>query len=42
MRWRNPNGVGAAGADRAAGGGVELLVETYFNCSEVVVAAAEG
>ena len=42
LRWRDPDGVCAAGADGAAGGWVELLVETDFDGSEVVVATAEG
>ena len=36
------DGVGAAGADGAAGDGVEGFVEADFDGGEVVVAAAEG
>ena len=40
-RW-DADGVGSAGADGAAVGGVEGLVQTDFDGGEVVVAAAEG
>ena len=42
LRRRNANGVGAAGADGAAWGWLELFVEADFDGGEVVVAAAEG
>ncbi len=41
--WRgDANGVGSAGADGAARGGVEGFVEADFYGGEVVVAAAQG
>jgi|SRR5579871_4746874 len=36
------DGVGSAGADGAAGGGVEAFVEADFDGCEVVVATAQG
>ena len=43
LAWRgNADGVGAAGADGAAGDGVEGLVEADFDGGEEVVAAADG
>ena len=42
LRWRDADGVGAAGADGAAWGWLELFVEADFDGGEVVVAAAEG
>jgi len=40
LRWRDANGVGAAGADGAARGGLAALVKAYLDGGEVVVAAA--
>jgi len=40
LRRRDADGVGAAGADGAAGGGLEVFVETDFDGGEIVVAAA--
>lgn len=40
--WGDADGVGAAGADGAAGGGLGALVEADLDGGEVVVAAADG
>ena len=42
MRWDDADGVGSAGADGAAGDGLEGLAHADFDRGEVVVAAAEG
>ena len=41
-RWRDADGVGAAGADGAAGDGVQSLIEADFDGGEVVVSATHG
>ena len=42
LGWGDADGVGSAGSDGSAGGGVELFVEADFYGGEVVVAAGEG
>ena len=42
LGWGDADGVGAAGADGAAGGGLGALVEADLDGGEVVVAAADG
>jgi hypothetical protein len=42
LGWGDADGVGSAGADGAAVGGLELLGEADFDGGEVVVAATEG
>ena len=42
LRWGDANGVGPAGSDGAAVGGLESFVEADFDGGEEVVAAAEN
>src|SRR5271170_730483 len=42
LGWRDADGVGSAGADGPAVGGLELLGEADFDGGEVIVAATEG
>ena len=42
MRWDDADGVGPAGADGAAGDGLESFAHADFDRGEVVVAATEG
>jgi hypothetical protein len=42
LGWGYADGVGAAGADGAAWGGLGALVEADFDGGEVVVATADG
>lgn len=41
LRWRNFDGVGPAGTDRAAGDGVERFIQTHLDGGEVVISAGE-
>ena len=41
LRWRNADGVGAAGANGAASLRLKGLVHADFDCGEIVVAAAQ-
>ena len=41
LRWGYTDGVGAAGADRAAGLRLQRFVHADFDCREIVVAAAQ-